>query len=105
MAKSQAKRVVQIKATTLAAFQGAFAGILGLGVAILHSIDSTVQMAEATDSVLSGLAFGLATGIVSLIVVPLIYFAFGWIVGLIQGWVFNVVLGASGGLVFDLQDE
>lgn len=105
MAKVQAKRVVSIKPTSWAAFQGTFAAILGLGVAILHSIDSTAQVAEATDSVLRGLAFGLATGVVSIIVVPLVYFGIGWLVGLVQGWVFNVVLGAAGGLSFELEDE
>ena len=105
MAKSQAKRIIRIKATSWAAFQGTFASVLGLGVAILHSIDSTASVAADTDSVLRGMAFGLATGIVSIIVVPLVYFGLGWIVGLIQGWVFNAVLGASGGLSFELEDE
>jgi tetrahydromethanopterin S-methyltransferase subunit C len=105
MAKAQAKRVTKLKATSWAAFQGTFASILGLGVAILHSIDSTARVAESTDSVLRGMAFGLATGVVSIIVVPLVYFAIGWVIGLVQGWVFNVVLGAAGGLSFELEDE
>jgi len=105
MAKSQSKRVVSIKATSLAAFEGTFAAILGLGVAILHSLDSTAQVAESTNSVLAGMAFGLATGVVSLMVVPLVYFGIGWVFGWLHGVVFNVVIGASGGLVFDMEDE
>ncbi|MCA9331233.1 hypothetical protein KC957_04220 [Candidatus Saccharibacteria bacterium] len=105
MAKAQTKRVTKLKATSWAAFQGTFGAVLGLGVAILHSVDSTVQVADATDSVLRGMAFGLAAGIVSIIVVPLVYFGVGWVIGLVQGWVFNVVLGASGGLSFELEDE
>lgn len=105
MAKSQAKRVTKLKATSWAAFQGTFWSVIGLGVAILHSINSTTRVADATDSVLRGLAFGLATGIVSIIVVPLVYFAMGWVVGLVQGWAFNVILGASGGLSIELEDE
>ncbi len=105
MAKSNNKRVVELKPSTLAAFEGTFAAILGLGVAILHSLNATINMASSTDSVLTGLAFGLATGIVSILVLPFIYFAIGWIFGYLHGWVFNVVLGASGGLVFSLEDE
>lgn len=105
MAKAQAKRVVRIKATSWASFQGTFWAVLGLGIAILRSIDSTTRVADATDSVLRGMAFGLAAGVVSIIVVPFIYFGIGWLIGLVQGWVFNVILGASGGLSFELEDE
>lgn len=104
MARPSEKRLTRIKATTLATFQGTFAAIVGLGVAILHSIDSVANVKEATDSVLSGLAFGLATGIVSIIVLPMVYFALGWVIGLIQGWFYNVVLSASGGLVITTED-
>ncbi len=99
------KRVVEVKATSLAAFEGTFAAILGLGVAILHSLRTTVNVADSTNSVVSGMALGLATGVISILVLPFIYFAIGWIVGLVHAWVFNVVLGASGGLVFNLEDE
>jgi hypothetical protein len=51
------------------------------------------------------MAFGLATGIVSILVIPLVYFGIGWVIGVVQGWVFNVIVGAAGGLVLDLEDE
>jgi citrate lyase alpha subunit len=105
MAKSNKKRLTAIKATSLANLQGTFASIIGLGVAILASLETTINVADSTDSVLRGLVFGLAAGVVSIIVVPLIYFAIGWVVGLVQGWVYNVILGAAGGLVVDLEDE
>lgn len=103
--KADTKRVVGIRPTSLAVFEGTFAAIIGLTVAILHSLDSAVKVADATDSVLRGLAFGMASGIVSMVVVPLIYFGIGWLIGLFHGWVFNIVLGASGGLVLDVEDE
>lgn len=105
MAKVSDKKIVRLSAWSLANLMGTFTAIIGLGVAILHSLDSVIDVTEATDSLLRGLAFGLATGIVSIIVVPLIYFAIGWLVGLIQGWVYNVVLGAAGGLEFTLEDK
>lgn len=105
MAKSTQKRLTHIKETTWATFQGSFLAIIGLGVAILHSIDSVARVAETTDSVLRGMAFGLATGLVSIIVLPLLYFAFGWVIGLVQAWVFNVVLSTSGGVVLSVEDQ
>lgn len=105
MAKTETKRVVKLRATSVAMFQGAFAAVIGLGVAVLYSMRATIGMADSTESVITGMAFGLATGIVSVIVVPLLYFALGWVVGLMQGWVYNAILGASGGIVVDLKDE
>lgn len=99
------KRITELKPTSWAIFQGTFASIIGLGVAIIHSINATVAFAEATDRVIGGLAFGLATGIVSILVLPLIYFGFGWLVGIVQGWIFNTILGASGGLVVKVSEE
>lgn len=105
MSKIQNKRVVSVSATSVAMFQGAFAAVLGLGVAILHSLRASIDLANSTESVIAGMAFGLATGIISLIVVPLVYFALGWLVGFVQGLVYNAILGASGGILLGLKDE
>ena len=105
MAKVESKRIIKLKPTSIAMFQGAFAAILGLGVAIIYSVRATIGIAGETDSVITGMAFGLATGVLSIVVLPLIYFAFGWVIGLVQGWFYNIVLGASGGVVVDVEDE
>lgn len=104
-AKTESKRIVGIKSSTLAMFEGTFAAVLGLGVAIMHSLRSTVEVAESTQSVLGGMAFGLATGIVSIIVLPLLYFGIGWVVGYLHGFVFNVISETSGGLSFNMSDD
>ncbi len=105
MAKNESKRLVRIKASSWAVFQGSFAGVIGLGVAILYSLRGTVHVANATNSVLSGMAFGLAAGIISIIVLPVVYFALGWLVGIVQAWVFNTILGVAGGVAFELTDD
>jgi hypothetical protein len=105
MVKKNNTRVVGVNSSTLATFIGTFWSIIGLGVAILHSLNTTVEVADATQSVIRGMAFGLATGIVSIIVLPLIYFAIGWVIGYVWGFVFNVVAETSGGLVVRLEDE
>lgn len=105
MARNNNKRVVRINTGSWAVFQGTFAGLIGLAVAIMYSAGNTIQVADATDSVLQGMAFGLATGIVAIIVLPLVYFAIGWLIGLVQGFVFNTVLGVSGGIGLQLDED
>lgn len=105
MAKVSDKRLTRISPTSFANLQGTFFAIIGLGVAILHSIQATVDVADSTESVLRGMAFGLATGVVTVLVLPLLYFAIGWVFGVIQGWVYNVILGAAGGLEISLEDK
>ena len=105
MSKVNKKRVVGIKPATFAMFQGTFAALIGFGIAILYSLKETFAVTQETSSVLTGMAFGLGVGIVSMFVLPLIYFAFGWLIGFIQGWLFTVVASVSGGIVVDLEDE
>jgi hypothetical protein len=105
MAKVSNQRVVGIKSSSLAMFEGAFGAVIGLGIAILYSLRSTVEVAQATDSLLSGLVFGLAAGALSIIVIPFVYFGIGWIVGYLHGFVFNVISETSGGLSFRLSED
>lgn len=102
MAKSSMK-IVGIKPSTVAMYQGVFASLIGLAVAILHTMSRTFEFATATDSVFAGLTFGLAVGIVSIVVVPLVYFGIGWLVGYLNGWIINAVMGSSGGIEIDVE--
>lgn len=99
------KRVTGVKASTVALFEGFFAGLIGLAVAILFSIANTVELAESTDSVLAGFTFGLAAGAVAIIVTPLIYFGIGWIIGYIHGFIINWLLAESGGIALSIEDS
>ena len=101
---SSAKRITAVRASSIAMYEGTFASILGLGIAILFSLNTTVNLAASTNSVLTGLAFGLAAGAVSIIVLPFIYFALGWVIGYLHGWIFNVVAQSSGGIVVDIEE-
>lgn len=106
MAKSlNNRRVVGVKPTSFAVVVGTFWSIVGLAVAIMFSVRTTVEMSDSTDSLLAGLTFGLASGVVAIIVVPLVYFAFGWVVGLVQGFILNVVVESAGGLVLTVEDN
>lgn len=105
MAKSSNQRITGVKTSSLAMYEGTFAAVLGLGVAIMYSLRNSVEIADSTNSVLAGLTFGLATGIVSILIVPLLYFAFGWIIGLLHGFVFNVISESSGGIVVRVSED
>ncbi len=105
MAVKTNSKVTGVKSSSIAMFEGTFAGILGLGVAILWSLRTTVDYTAATNSLLEGMVFGLAAGIVSVMVLPFVYFAFGWIIGYVHGFVFNVVAESSGGIVLRLDQS
>ena len=104
MAKSSTKKLTGLKASSVAMFEGTFAAIVGLGVAVLYSLAGTIELAKSTSSVLTGMAFGLTAGVVAIVVVPLVYFALGWVVGYVHGFVFNVVAGTSGGIDLEFEE-
>lgn len=96
----KSNQLVGVKPSTIALLQGTFAAVLGLGVAILLSLEGTVKFTQETNSVLVGLSLGVATGIVSLVVLPLVYFGIGWVIGFINGWILNIILRISGGVTY-----
>ena len=103
--KSKGLRITGIKASTVGMLQGTTFFLVGLAVAITHTISSTAQLAESTESVLRGLALGLAGGFIAIICIPIIYFAVGWVLGFIQGIILNALIGISGGIVVETQKE
>lgn len=98
MAKNSKITVVGVKASSIAMFEGTLSGVIGLGVAIVYSLGKTFELAASTNSVLAGMAFGLATGIVSILVLPLVYFGIGWLLGYLHGWIFNTVVASTTGI-------
>ncbi len=105
MAVKTNTKVNGVKSSTLAMFEGVFGAALGLGIAALWSLRTTVEYTRATDGLLEGLVFGLAAGIVSILVLPFVYFAFGWIIGYVHGFIFNVVDESSGGIVLRVEND
>ena len=90
--------ITGVRASTVALFEGTFAAALGLFVAILYALRVTVNLSQETSSVLAGLSLGLAAGAISIIVLPMVYFAIGWLVGYLHGAVFNAIARTSGGI-------
>ena len=56
--------VVGIKPESLALFEGVLAMVIGLFIAILFALRTTINLTQETNSLLSGLTFGLGAGIV-----------------------------------------
>ncbi len=91
-------RVNRIKPTTVAMFVGTFGALLGLALAITAVFRGTAVATSASGSVLEGLLFGLGSGALTLLIAPIVYFAIGWVLGIIDGVILNAVLVASGGI-------
>lgn len=90
--------VIGVKASTLVLFEGTLAAALGLLVALLFALQATINLSQETNSVLAGLSLGIGAGAAAIIVLPLVYFAIGWLVGYLHGWVFNAVVGSTSGI-------
>ncbi len=106
MAKKNGKslRVIGIKASSVGMLQGTFFSLLGFVAAISYTVSASARFAESTESMLRGMTFGLAHGFVAIIIVPVIYFIGGWVLGTLYGWILNALLGSSGGLVLKTED-
>lgn len=108
MAKSSSpfnKKVVSVKPGSIAMLQGVFGAVAGLAVAVLFSLQTSVELAASTRSVLAGLTLGIGAGILSIVIVPLAYFGVGWVVGYVQGFVLNFLIEMSGGIEVKLDDN
>lgn len=84
MAKIQKITVVGVKASSIAMFEGTLSGIIGLGVAIVYSLGKTFELAASTNSVLAGMAFGLALVSLAFWCYPLVYSGIGWVLGYLR---------------------
>ena len=98
MAKGTKTVVTGVQASSIALFEGVLAAAIGFFVAIVYSLRVTINLTQETSSVLAGLSLGLVTGALGIIILPLVYFAIGWLIGYVHGLVFNAIAGTSGGI-------
>ena len=95
-------QIIGVNVGSVSAFMGTLFSLFGLVAAIFYSFSTTVQFTQSTDSVLQGLAFGLARGIVAIIFLPFIYFLFGALMGFLYAVIFNGVAKSMGGIGIDI---
>jgi hypothetical protein len=98
-------RVTNIKVTSLAMFEGVLAAIVGFIIAVAAWLGLTFNYVAATDSLLRGLLWGLAPGLLAVIVDTVIYFAIGWLIGAVHGLLFNAATSWMGGIVVEREEE
>lgn len=94
-------QILSVESYSLGAFIGMLFALIGFVAAVFYTFSSTINIAQATDSVLQGLTFGIARGILALIIVPLAYFVLGFVLGYLYGVIFNAVSKSTGGIVID----
>jgi len=97
---SKKMKITAVNPISLGTFVGAFYAIIGLVIGIVIAFGSTLAawFGQAGISFLQGLGLGLAVGIFSIILIPIIYFIIGWIQGVVFGFIFNIVTSYMGGL-------
>jgi len=91
-------RVMRISPATLGLFEGAFGLLMGLAIGIGAWISATAGFNLNTGTVLEGLALGMTPGIGAIVALGVIYFALGWVAGVVHGAAFNLLTAWLGGL-------
>lgn len=73
--------------------------IVGLAIGIIAAIAATVTYLTSNSlGFFEGLLGSLAIVLTAVVLYPLVMFAFGWLYGVLVAFIFNVVIGVSGGV-------
>jgi len=101
-----------IRVLSFAKFQSALFALLGLLAGILYSfggliIDVLVSIGWVSSASAStpGLGFGTVLAFGALIGMPIIFAAFGFIVGVIEAFLYNLVARRFGGMEIDFDQQ
>jgi hypothetical protein len=76
---------------------------IGLIAGVCLALFSTVAGGMFAQQGAGGLGMGMGMGMGAIITLPILYGLFGFIGGLISGWLYNLVAGWIGGIELDLQ--
>lgn len=80
--------------------------IVGIAVGLLGSIVGIVNyLAYNSNGIVADVFISIGILLVGLIVYPLFLFGLGWLYGALVAFVFNVVIGVSGGVELTVADE
>jgi hypothetical protein len=82
---------------------GAISAVLGLIAGIFIFFFSLLGAAIVPSGRGSNAAMGVASGLMFMILAPIIYGIFGFIMGLIMGLIYNVAASFAGGIEIDLE--
>ena len=80
--------------------------IVGLAVGLIAAVGGVVAYFNAGNyEFFEGLLGSLAIVLSAIVLYPLVMFAFGWLYGVLGSFIFNVVVGVSGGVDLTVQDQ
>ncbi len=104
------KKVKKISILSVAKLQGLLGIFIGLSCGILYSvggliIDIMVSLNLISSSETPGLSIGTLLAFGALIAMPIIFGVSGYILGLIEGGLFNLISPLIGGVNIDLDSS
>lgn len=80
--------------------------IVGLAIGLIAAVAGTVAYFSAGSyEFFEGLLGMLAIILTAVVLYPLVMFAFGWLYGALVAFIFNVVVGVSGGVDLTVRDD
>lgn len=80
--------------------------IIGLAIGVIGAVAGTVAyLSTNSPAFVEGLLGVLAIILSAVILYPLVLFALGWLYGVLASFIFNVVVGVSGGVELTVSDE
>jgi hypothetical protein len=93
-------KLKNIKVLSLAKFQAALFALIGFCAGIIYSIGGLIY-----DLVTIGLSYGTALAFLALIGMPLLSAVIGFILGLVEAFLYNIFAGWFGGIQLDFELE
>lgn len=81
--------------------------IIGLAAGLIAAIAGTVSYlaSNTAEGFFEGLLGSLGIILAAVVLYPLVMFALGWLYGVLAAFVFNVVVGVSGGVDLTVSDD
>lgn len=98
--------VTRVGITSIGKLVGTVNAILALAIGIVAAITAIITyVSSSNDGFFTELIGSVAIGLGALIIYPLIAFALGWLIGVLYAFIFNVVIGVSGGVELTVEEE
>ncbi|MEI6850723.1 MAG: hypothetical protein WCK26_02025 [Candidatus Saccharibacteria bacterium] len=97
--------IIKVRIGSLVGFYATGFGIVGLIVSLLFAMSNSLHYGVETASLLKGMVFGVTAGFVEVVFITAVYAIIGAIVGFMQAVIFNIVSGASGGIVITTKEQ
>jgi ABC-type multidrug transport system permease subunit len=101
-------KLKRIRVFSLAKLQAVIMAIVGLIAGILYSFGGAIYDVLVSTKVLSssttpGVGYGTALAFLALIIMPIMFATFGFIVGLIEAFLYNLFARWFGGIEIDFE--